>query len=172
MTETPLKYLSGYSPCLQAQVQSMIDEQRLGRFILDKYPSMHNYRNDSTLRGYVLGLKSRYIKKSVPLNKVVYDNKIHVVHNALGLHSYVSRVQGGKIKSKNEIRIGAIFINAPEPFLKMIAAHELSHLKEKEHNKAFYKLCQHIQPDYHQVEFDVRLYLTQLELYGEIYSLR
>jgi len=170
VAKAPLKYLSAYAPSLQAQVQSMIDEQRLGQFILNKYPSTHDFRNDSALREYVVGLKNRYIKKSAPLNKIVYDNKIHVVNNALGLHSYVSRVQGGKTKSKNEIRIGALFINAPEPFLNMIAVHELAHLKEKEHNKAFYKLCQHMQPDYHQIEFDVRLYLTQLELYGEIYD--
>jgi len=42
--------------------------------------------------------------------------------------------------------------------------HELAHLKEREHDKAFYQLCQHMAPDYHQLEFDLRLYLTQLDL--------
>ncbi|WP_295921067.1 YgjP-like metallopeptidase domain-containing protein, partial [uncultured Xanthomonas sp.] len=41
---------------------------------------------------------------------------------------------------------------------------ELAHLKESAHNKAFYQLCAHMTPDYHQLEFDLRLYLTQLEL--------
>jgi predicted metal-dependent hydrolase len=45
----------------------------------------------------------------------------------------------------------------------MIVVHELAHLKEKEHNKAFYKLCEYMEPAYHQLEFDARLFLTQLE---------
>ena len=51
----------------------------------------------------------------------------------------------------------------------MIVVHELSHLKEKEHNKAFYNLCTFIQDDYHQIEFDLRVYLLHLDLYGKIY---
>jgi predicted metal-dependent hydrolase len=38
----------------------------------------------------------------------------------------------------------------------MIVAHEIAHLKEPQHNKAFYQLCQHIEPNYHQLEFDLR----------------
>jgi predicted metal-dependent hydrolase len=78
----------------------------------------------------------------------------------------VPRVQGGKIKSKREIRVASLFKDAPPEFLKMIVVHELAHLKEREHDKAFYQLCTHMAPDYHQLEFDLRLYLTQLELAG------
>ena len=46
----------------------------------------------------------------------------------------------------------------------MIVVHELAHLKEREHGKPFYALCTHMEPDYHQLEFDVRLWLTLLEL--------
>lgn len=67
----------------------------------------------------------------------MYDNKIHVLKNALGLHTAVSRVQGGKLKAKAEIRVATVFRNAPEAFLRMIVVHELAHLKEKEHDKAF-----------------------------------
>ena len=52
----------------------------------------------------------------------------------------------------------------------MIVVHELAHLKEKEHNKAFYQLCQYMLPDYHQLEFEMRLYLTHLEVDGALYS--
>ena len=100
---------------------------------------------------------------------MIYDPKIHAINNALGLHTFVSRVQGNKLKSKNEIRISDVFRTSPEPFLRMIVVHELAHLKEKDHNKAFYKLCCHMSSDYHQLEFDMRLYLTQLALNGEIY---
>ena len=52
----------------------------------------------------------------------------------------------------------------------MIVTHELAHLKVKEHNKAFYKLCTYMEPDYHQLEFDTRLYLTHIDLYGKLYT--
>ena len=165
-----LKYLTAYAPALQQQVQQMIDKRQLADFLLKKYPQVHDVSNDKYLREYVMGLKNRYLKKSAPLSKVAYDSKIHVVNNALGLHSYVSRVQGAKLKSKNEIRISAIFKKAPEVFLNMIVVHELAHLREKEHNKAFYQLCQYMLPDYHQLEFEMRLYLTYLELDGALYS--
>jgi predicted metal-dependent hydrolase len=125
--------------------------------------------NDKSLREYAVSIKNQYIKKSSPLSQVIYDPKIHVINNALGLHTFFSRVQGNKLKSKNEIRVSDVFRKSPEAFLRMIVVHELAHLKEKEHNKAFYKLCCHMTSDYHQLELDMRLYLTQLALNGEIY---
>jgi UTP pyrophosphatase len=41
--------------------------------------------------------------------------------------------------------------------------HELAHLKEREHNRAFYALCEHMEPGYHQLEFELRLWLTAQE---------
>ena len=165
-----LKYLTNYSEELKSQVQNMLDDNSLGNYLLVKYPKLHSKVNDKSLRDYVMLLKNQYLKKSAPLSKIIYDDKIHVINNALGLHSFVSRVQGGKLKSKNEIRISRIFKKTPEAFLKMIVVHELAHLKEKQHNKAFYQLCNHMLPDYFQLEFDMRVYLTQLELIGDIYS--
>ncbi len=107
------------------------------------------------------------MKKVAPLSKVIYDGKINVIHNALGTHHFISRVQGSKLKSKNEIRIASMFKSVPEEFLQMIVVHELAHFKEKEHNKAFYKLCEYMQPSYHQVEFDLRLYLTYKDMQGK-----
>ena len=166
----PLKYLTGYSPELIAKIQHLIDENRLDKYLLSKYPTPHRINNDKTLRTFVMDLKNQYMKKSAPLSHIQYDGKIHVINNALGLHTYVTRVQGGKLKSKNGIRISSVFKAAPEEFLNMIVVHELAHLKEKDHNKAFYKLCQHMLPDYHQLEFEMRVYLTQLDLDGNIYN--
>jgi len=42
----------------------------------------------------------------------------------------------------------------------MVVVHELAHLREKDHNKAFYQLCQHMEADYHQLELHLRLFLT------------
>lgn len=164
------KYLANYPPAVLTQVQALVDKNRLAEVLLSRYPTTHSITNDHDLRQYVVDIKNQYMQKSAPLSKVVYDSKLHVIHNALGLHSYVSRVQGGKLKSKNEVRIGAVFKKAPEEFLNMIVVHELAHLKEKQHNKAFYRLCHHMQPNYHQLEFDMRLYLIQLDLFGSIYS--
>ena len=62
-----------------------------------------------------------------------------------------------------EIRVAGVFREAPEAFLRMIVVHELAHLKERQHDKAFYQLCEHMEPAYHQLEFDLRLYLTLLD---------
>lgn len=164
-----LKYLAAYSPNVQAQVQTLLSENRLGEFLLARHPVTHEIATDKALREYVMQLKNEYLKSAPVLSKVIYDGKLHVINNALGTHSYVARVQGSKLKSKNEIRISSIFKKAPELFLRMIAVHELAHIKEKEHNKRFYQLCEYMLPDYHQLEFEMRLYLTQLENHGPLY---
>lgn len=166
---TQLKYLSGYPEDVKSQVQSLIANEKLGDFLLSKYPVPHDIKSNKALYAYVIDLKNQFIRQSSSLSKVVYDDKLDVLHQALGLHSFVSRVQGGKLKAKNEIRIGSVFKQAPSQFLTMIVVHELAHLKEKEHNKAFYKLCVHMEPDYHQLEFDMRLYLTYLDRVGKLY---
>jgi predicted metal-dependent hydrolase len=164
-----LKYLSAYSEQIHTQVAQMLEQNTLDKYLLSKYPKTHEVTNDKALRTYVMALKNQHLKKSSPLSQIKYDDKIHIINNALGLHTYVSRVQGNKLKSKHELRIGSLFKKAPEAFLAMIVVHELAHLKEKEHNKAFYKLCQSMLPDYHQLELDLRIYLTQVELIGDIY---
>lgn len=166
---TQLKYLTGYPEQVLDQVQAAIANKTLGKFLLNKYPSTHEIKSNKALYAYAMEMKNQYLRQSAPLSKVIYDDKLDVLHQALGLHSYVSRVQGNKLKAKNEMRIGSVFKSAPIEFLNMIVVHELAHIKEKEHNKAFYKLCMHMEPDYHQLEFDTRLYLTHLDLFGELY---
>ncbi|MDP3825305.1 MAG: DUF45 domain-containing protein, partial [Polaromonas sp.] len=72
-----------------------------------------------------------------------------------------------KLKSKREIRVASLFKEVPIEFLRMITVHELAHLKEKAHDKAFYQLCTYMEPDYHQFELDLRLYLTHMAAGGE-----
>ena len=111
--------------------------------------------------------KNSHLRGADPLSKVAFDSKLHVVQNALGTHTTISRVQGSRLKTKHEIRIASLFKDAPPEFLRMIVVHELAHLRERAHDKAFYKLCTHIEPDYHQLEFEVRVYLTHLEASGQ-----
>ncbi len=161
-----LKYLTAYEPKVINQIQSLIDNDQLGQFIFNKYPEAHNITSARALYDYAIDIKNDYLRKSSVLGKVIYDDKIHVINDALGLHTYISRVQGKKLKAKSEIRVSTLFKRSPLPFLRMIVVHELAHLKEKQHNKAFYQLCRHMEPDYHQIEFDLRLYLTHLD-FGE-----
>lgn len=164
-----MKYLSSYPDELQSSIQKLIDENRLAEVLLSKYPYAHTFNNDKLLREYVLSLKSRFLKKSNPLTEIRYNATLHVIHNALGMHRMHTRAHGGKLKVKSDIQISTVFKKVPEAFLNMIVVHELAHLKEKEHNKAFYQLCEHMLPEYHQLEFDTRVYLTQFELGGSLY---
>lgn len=159
-----LTYLQGYPEHLLSQVRTLINEQRLGDVLAKRYPGTHDYATDKALWQYTQDLKNQFLRNAPPINKVMYDNKIHVLKNALGLHTAVSRVQGGKLKAKSRDprryrvsqRAGTVFahdrgarVGAPEG---------------EEHNKAFYQLCCHMEPQYHQLEFDTRLWLTQLSL--------
>ena len=165
-----LKYLNGYSAETLQQVQEIISNNKLGEILLKKYPTPHEIRTDKQLYDYTMDLKSRYLGKVQPLNRVAYDSKIKVIQHALGQHHYITKLHGKKTKTVNEIKIASVFKNAPEAFLKMITVHELSHFREKEHNKSFYQLCRHMEPQYHQYEFDLRLYLTHLDLGEHLYS--
>lgn len=162
-----LKYIAGYPQSLLDQVTDLLAQDRLGELLLKKYPAAHGVRTDRALYDYVMALKSEFLRSSDPLSKVAYDSKLHVIRNALGTHTTVSRIQGTRLKAKREIRFATLFREAPPEFLKMIAVHELAHFKEKEHDKAFYQLCTRMEPHYHQYELDLRLYLTHMEATGK-----
>lgn len=162
-----LPYLRAYPETLQDQARALLAQGRLGVVLRDKYPTAHAVRSDKGLYDYTQELKARHLRNAGTLNKVVFDSKIHVVRHALGLHTAMSRVQGNKLAARHEIRIAAMFKQVPDEFLRMIVVHELAHLREKDHGKAFYQLCLHMEPRYHQYEFDLRLYLTHLEQTGE-----
>jgi UTP pyrophosphatase len=163
VTAPPLKFLAGYPPALIEQVTQLVEQGRLAEHLHQRYPDTHAVRTDRALYDYVAGLKSEYLRSAAPLSKVAYDNQLHVIQHALGTHTAVSRVQGNRLKAKREIRVASLFKQAPAAFLRMIAVHELAHLKERQHDKAFYALCQHMEPEYHQLEFDLRLWLTARE---------
>jgi predicted metal-dependent hydrolase len=159
-----LKYLSAYSDQTREQVSKLIKEDKLADVLRQRYAAAHSVRTDKALYDYIQDLKTEFLRNADPINKVAYDNKIHVIQHALGLHTSISRVQGGKLKAKHEIRVATVFKDVPLEFLRMIAVHELAHVKEKQHDKPFYKLCCYMEPNYHQYEFDLRLYLTQLDI--------
>ena len=157
-------YLKGYSETIQQQVQQLIEQGKLKTYLLPRYPQPHDIASNERLYEFTIGLKQRYMKKAPPLKKVCFDPKVSVIHHALGLNAHITRAHGGKLKASHEIRIDPCFKKCPEDFLQMILVHELAHLKERDHNKGFYQLCQHMLPDYFQLELDLRLMLTWQKL--------
>ncbi len=159
-----MKYLAHYSEGVQSQVRDLITNNKLGELLLKKYSATHSIRNDKSLFDYVMALKNEFLRGADPLSKVAFDSKLKVIQHALGTHTTISRVQGNKLKAKREIRVATLFKDVPIELLRMIVVHELAHTKEREHDKAFYKLCTYMEPQYHQYELDLRLYMTYLDL--------
>lgn len=164
----PPNYLAGYPPDLVAPVLRLIEQDKLGTVLLKKYPLAHEVRTDKALYDYVQGLKGEFMRNVGQVSKVAFDSKLRVIRQALGTHTSISRVQGTKLKSKREIHVATVFKEMPPEFLRMIVVHELAHLKESAHDKAFYQLCCHMEPDYHQLEFDLRVYLSHLAAGGRV----
>lgn len=161
---TSLPYLQAYSPQLRAQVLALLHKpDGVRNWLLERYPQAHQLRSDKALYAYVGEFKAAHLRKAGTLHSVSYDSKIHVVRNALGLHTRKAVVQGGRLNARHEIRIASMFKHAPEAFLRMIVVHELAHLRIADHDKTFYDLCCHMTPDYHQLELDVRVYLSYLD---------
>jgi UTP pyrophosphatase len=158
-----MKYLQGYPPALLQQVSDMMAQGELGPWLSRRYPDGHEVKSDKALFDYAQQLKQRFMRNAVPLNKVLFDAKLKIIQHALGTHTRSPQQQGANTKMRREIRVASLFREAPAEFLKMIVVHELAHLKEMDHGKAFYALCHHMEPNYAQLEFDTRLWLTHRE---------
>ncbi len=159
MRNGPVDYLAGYPEEFRERAMALHAEGALLPRLQARYNEAHNVRDNSTLYVYVQDMKQTFMKSSPPLGKVRYCEKISTVHNALGLHTFAVRVQGANLKRKNELRVGMVFRDLPADFLRMIVVHELAHLRHKDHDKAFYRLCAHMEPDYLRLETDLRLWL-------------
>lgn len=92
-----------------------------------RYPEPNTLRADRALQEYVPSLTAQHIRSVVTSAKVIFDNHLRVVKHALGTHTQVSRMRGGKLVAKCEISIASVFIDAPAAFLNMIVVHELAH---------------------------------------------
>lgn len=158
------QYFPGYPGNVHTQILQLHAQGKLGLYIRERYPQAHAVQSDKALYDFCSELKQRYLKNAPLLDKVYFDNRLTVEKQTLGLNTAISRVQGGNLKAKKEIRISAFFKATPAEFLSMIVVHELAHLKERDHDKAFYQLCQHMEPNYMQYEFDCRVHLLWLAL--------
>ena len=128
--KSELRFLAGYPPQLVEQVQALIDQNALQAWLQKRYPeaysNRHNIQTDKALYERVNELKQQYLKNAPPLAKVTYDNKLDLIKGTLGSNTFASRVQGGKLKRKNEIRVAALLREAPLEFLDMLIVHELA----------------------------------------------
>ena len=97
-----LKYLQGYPEHLQNQIRTLIDEQRLAEYLANRYGGQHSIQSDKALYSYVNSLKQENLRSAPQIDKVLFDNRLDLTHRALGLHTAVSRVQGGKLKQKRK----------------------------------------------------------------------
>ncbi len=155
-----LPFLAGYPQATRDAAREALAQGRVPGYLHQHYPQAHAVRNDAALYQHVMAIKQRFLRNAPAPSKVAYDGRLQIDRRALGTLTSVSRVQGGHLKAKHEVRVASVFKDAPLAMLDMIVVHELAHLKEREHDKAFYALCEHMLPGYHQVEFDTRLYLT------------
>lgn len=158
----PFPYLQGYPSEIITRIAELQHAGQLGQWLQARHPQPHQIQTDKALYQYCQQLKEQYLRSAPPVHKAVFDGQLTQVRQALGTHTAVSRVQGSKLKHKTEIRVASLFKQAPANLLRMIVVHELAHIREKEHNKAFYQLCQYMEPNYIQWEFDTRVYLTHL----------
>lgn len=155
-----LEIIGAYPAALREQVRQLLEAGQLGSYLTLRYPGRHDVQSDKALYRYVAELRQEYLRRAPAIDKVCYDSRLDVVKNALGLHTTLSRPHGGRLVTSREIRVAALFKELPPELLRMIVVHELAHLRESDHNKAFYQLCEHMQPGYAQLEFDLRLFLV------------
>jgi len=156
----PLPYLAGYGPKIQEEASALLESGELGRLLAAKYPGRHEIRSNKALHAYVQELKARHMRTAPPLGKVLFDDRLQVVHNALGLHTTRTHAHGSKIHKRREVRVAGLFKDVAPEFLRMIVVHELAHMKHADHSRDFYKLCVFMEPEYHRLELDLRLVLT------------
>lgn len=162
-------YFGHYPEQVQQQVDSLLQQQRLGQFFTQRYPHPHDIKTDKQLYNYIERLRQEYMKNSPRVHLAAYVKRHNMALNALGTHTYKTTQHGGRHKTSHQIHIEATLRHAPEPILRALVVHELAHFKEKQHNKAFYNLCQHMEPHYHQLELELRLFLLLCEAEGNIY---
>jgi predicted metal-dependent hydrolase len=166
---TKIDYFQDYPQNIRDHFELLLKNGQIKSYLLKKYPVGHQINSDKQLYAYANEIRMKFMKKSPQIDKVKYEKQKDLLRNALGTHTFISRNHGGKLKSKHEIRVALSLKDAPEEMLEMLVVHELAHFKEKDHNRAFYNLCEYMMPDYCDVEVDTLLYLSLVDQGDELY---
>lgn len=154
-----LSFLEEYSQEEQSEIRSLMEEGKLESYINARYPEKHDIITDKALFTYTQGIRKKYMKKCPPAHKVVFDDKNETAYNALGDKDNELILTDNGHKIKNVMRIASLFKTAPAELFYMVVVHELAHLKDREHSRNFYRLCEHMDNDYYEHENDLKLYL-------------
>lgn len=165
-----LQYFQHYPPSLQAQIEALLEPSKLANYFKNKYPQGHQLQHTQALYDYCHVYKNKYLKNVPRLHKVHYAKGRDLMTGTLGHHSQTRKQHGGKVKTRYEIVLSQLVKHAPEAVLRALVVHELAHFKELDHNKAFYQLCCHMEPDYHQLELDLRLFIVLDKLGSNFYQ--
>lgn len=70
------QYLAHYPEQVRTQVAALLEAGTLGNVLARRYQAQHDIRSDKALFDYTMALKNRYLKRSEPLSKVCFDDKI------------------------------------------------------------------------------------------------
>jgi len=162
MSSLPL--IAGYPPDLVAAAEELVRSGRALAAIAERYPERHRVRSNKELGAYVQEPKARHLKGTPGLRSVAFDKRLRSAHKALGLHTTKRRVHGARLRTTRELRVASVLREAPAAFLRAIVVHELAHQKHADHDRDFYRLCCHMEPEYHQLEFDLRVWLSALDV--------
>ncbi len=154
-----LSFIEEYPEKIQPKIYALIEDGGIEDYLHDLYPEEHKILTDKALFTYAQDLRKKYMKKSPPIHKVVFDDGDENIYNALGLKDNELILFDNGHKIKNVMRISSIFKNAPAELFLMVVVHELVHIKERSHTRSFYRLCHLIDEDYTQHELDLRLFL-------------
>ena len=105
-------FLAGYPADLLDQVRARLADGSLGADLARRYPDAHTIRTDGALYDHASSLKARHLRNAPALNKVAYDGRLQIDQRALGTLTAASRVQGGRLSAKRELRVAACFKQA------------------------------------------------------------
>lgn len=105
----PLRYLAGYPENLQRQIREVIEQGQLAAMLHARYPGGHEVLSDAALYEYTLAPKNRFLRKAPVPDRMLFDSRLQLAANALGVNGKLPRIQGNKISCKREIRVASVF---------------------------------------------------------------
>ena len=111
-----LPYLQSYPASLQQQAGSLVQSGKLGQWLLQRHPQPHQMRSDKALHAYVMGLKGEHMRNSAALAKVVYDSKLQLVYQALGIHVRTGKTMAARPSRAMRSALAACSSMRPRPF--------------------------------------------------------
>ncbi len=85
-------------------------------------------------------------KAVLPAKAAAYAKQLQVAYGKITVR--FQKTRWGSCSSKGNLSFNALLMRAPEEVQDAIVVHELCHLKEMNHSKAFYDLVRSVYPQY------------------------